>query len=134
MLLNKKIVLLMSLISFIGFSSSLTYAAKATYDEQQFLGTFSGKSRKLILEKLGNPDKKEQSVKPSNANSIIAGKGKESSKPVNVEMWYYNNRVSYAPNKNYKFTELTFVNDRCMNIAFFNNRQGMIRRQFYTGV
>jgi hypothetical protein len=122
MLLNKKIVLLMSLISFIGFSSSLTYAAKATYDEQQFLGTFSGKSRKLILEKLGNPDKKEQSVKPSNANSIIAGKGKESSKPVNVEMWYYNNRVSYAPNKNYKFTELTFVNDRCMNIAFFNNR------------
>jgi hypothetical protein len=122
MLLNKKIVLLMSLISFIGFSSSLTYAAKATYDEQQFLGTFSGKSRKLILEKLGNPDKKAQSVKPSNANSIIAGKGKESSKPVNVEMWYYNNRVSYAPNKNYKFTELTFVNDRCMNIAFFNNR------------
>lgn len=122
MLLNKKIVLLMSLISFIGFSSSLTYAAKATYDEQQFLSTFSGKSRKLILEKLGNPDKKEQSVKPSNANSIIAGKGKESSKPVNVEMWYYNNRVSYAPNKNYKFTELTFVNDRCMNIAFFNNR------------
>ncbi|MFM1977783.1 MAG: hypothetical protein RLZZ151_298 [Pseudomonadota bacterium] len=122
MLLNKKIVLLMSLISFIGFSSSLTYAARATYDEQQFLGTFSGKSRKLILEKLGNPDKKEQSVKPSNANSIIAGKGKESSKPVNVEMWYYNNRVSYAPNKNYKFTELTFVNDRCMNIAFFNNR------------
>lgn len=122
MLLNKKIVLLISLISFIGFSSSLTYAAKATYDEQQFLGTFSGKSRKLILEKLGNPDKKEQSVKPSNANSIIAGKGKESSKPVNVEMWYYNNRVSYAPNKNYKFTELTFVNDRCMNIAFFNNR------------
>jgi hypothetical protein len=122
MLLNKKIVLLMSLISFTGFSSSLTYAAKATYDEQQFLGAFSGKSRKLILEKLGNPDKKEQSVKPSNANSIIAGKGKESSKPVNVEMWYYNNRVSYAPNKNYKFTELTFVNDRCMNIAFFNNR------------
>jgi hypothetical protein len=122
MLLNKKIVLLMSLISFIGFSSSLTYAARATYDEQQFLGTFSGKSRKLILEKLGNPDKKEQSVKPSNANSMIAGKGKESSKPVNVEMWYYNNRVSYAPNKNYKFTELTFVNDRCMNIAFFNNR------------
>lgn len=123
MLLNKKFVLIMSLISFIAFSSSFTYAAtKATYGEQEFLGTFSGKSRKVILEKLGNPDKKEQSVKPTNANSIIAGKGKESSKPVNVEMWYYNNRVSYAPNKNYKFTELTFVNDRCMNIAFFNNR------------
>lgn len=123
MLLNKKSLLIISLLSFIGFSSSLSYAAtKAIYSEQEFLGTFSGKSRKLILEKLGNPVKKEQSVKPTNANSIIAGKGKESSKPVNVEMWYYNNRVSYAPNKNYKFTELTFVNDRCMNIAFFNNR------------
>ena len=53
---------------------------------------------------------------------MIAGKGQESSKPVNVEMWYYNGRVNYAPNKTYKFTELTFVNGRCMNIAFFNNK------------
>lgn len=124
MALNKKFVLILSLLTLISFNAPIVNAAssKATYSEQEFLGSFSGKSRKVILEKLGNPDKKEQSVKPTNANSMIAGKGKESSKPVNVEMWYYNNRVSYAPNKNYKFTELTFVNDRCMNIAFFNNR------------
>jgi len=98
------------------------YAAKATFNEDEFLTKFNGKPNKVILEKLGSPDKKEQSIKPTNANVMIAGKGKESSKPVNVEMWYYNNRVSYAPNKTYKFTELTFVNGRCMNIAFFNNK------------
>ena len=97
------------------------YAAK-TYTEDDFLRSFSGKSNTVILEKLGNPDKKEQSVKPTGANTMLAGKGQESSKPVNVEMWYYNGRVNYATNKTYKFTELTFVNGRCMNIAFFNNK------------
>ena len=97
------------------------YAAK-TYTEDDFLRSFSGKSNTVILEQLGYPDKKEQSVKPTGANTMLAGKGQESSKPVNVEMWYYNGRVNYAPNKTYKFTELTFVNGRCMNIAFFNNK------------
>jgi hypothetical protein len=32
-------------------------------------------------------------------------------------MWYYNKRVSYAPNKTFKFTELTFANDKCVNIT-----------------
>ncbi|HEY0268007.1 MAG TPA: hypothetical protein VGC12_02115 [Methyloradius sp.] len=98
----------------------------ATYNEDQFLNAFSGKSRKVILEKLGAPAKKEQSVKPSNAMSVIgpkiAGAEADSQKPVNVEMWYYNNLVNYEPKKKYKVTELTFVNDRCMNIAFFNNK------------
>jgi len=113
-----------SLIAFVllAFVSINAYAAKSTYKEEEFLTQFSGKSTKVILEKLGTPDKKEQSVKPTNANAMIAGKGKESSKPVNVEMWYYSGRVSYAPNKTYKFAELTFVNSRCMNIAFFNNK------------
>ncbi len=92
------------------------------YDEQEFLANFSGKSRAVVMEQLGAPARKEQSVKPTNANAMIAGKGKESSNPVNVEMWYYNGVVNYAPKKAYKFTELTFVNDRCMNIAFFNNK------------
>ncbi len=103
------------------FSLSALAGGK-TYTEDQFLNAFSGKPKKVVLEKLGAPVKKEQSVKPSNANTMIAGRGKESSKPVNVEMWYYNGVVNYAPNKKYKFTELTFVNDRCANIAFFNNR------------
>lgn len=97
-----------------------------TYTEGEFLRSFTGKSRKVVMEKLGKPARKEQSVRPTNAAGMTAGiAGKpvdNNSKPVNVEMWYYNNIVSYEPKKNYKLTELTFVNDRCMNIAFFNNR------------
>jgi hypothetical protein len=93
-----------------------------SYEEQEFLASFSGKSRAVVMEKLGAPSRKEQSVKPTNAGAMMVGKGQESSKPVNVEMWYYNGVVNYAPKKAYKFTELTFVNDRCMNIAFFNNK------------
>jgi hypothetical protein len=104
-------------------------AAKAssksrTYTEDEFLRAFEGKSRKYILEALGAPVKKEQSVKPSGAETVLAGKMKadDRSKPVNVEMWYYKNLVKYDPKRTYKETELTFVNDRCMNVAFFNNR------------
>jgi len=119
MILNKKTFLfgLLSLTLSLG-----AQAAGKTYTEEDFLRSFSGKSNKVIADTLGEPNKKEVSVKPTNANAMIAGKGKESSKPVNVEMWYYNGRVNYAPNKAYKFTELTFVNGRCMNIAFFNNK------------
>jgi hypothetical protein len=94
------------------------------YTENEFLNAFEGKSRKYIQDILGAPVKKEQSVKPTGAEKVIAGKagpGSES-KRVNVEMWYYNNIVRYDPKRTYKETELTFVNDRCMNVAFFNNR------------
>ncbi len=104
------------------FAADSSTKKSGLYTEDEFLNNFSGKSRKVISEKLGQPIKKEQSVKPTGANEILAGKGQESSKPVNVEMWYYKGIVSYAPNKVYKSTELTFVNDRCMNIAFFNNK------------
>lgn len=110
-------------------SGGATYAAeptktKAAYTEDEFLRAFSGKSRKVISEKLGKPVKKEQAVKPSGASTVVGRMGQDvnSSKPVNVEMWYYSNLVSYAPKKTYKVIEMTFVNDRCMNIAFFNNK------------
>jgi hypothetical protein len=95
-----------------------------TYTEDEFLRAFEGKSRKYILEALGAPVKKEQSVKPTGAETVLAGKvqSEDRSKPVNVEMWYYKNIVKYDPKRTYKETELTFVNDRCMNVAFFNNR------------
>jgi len=98
--------------------------ASKTYTEDEFITAFQGKSRKAITEKLGSPVKKEQSVKPTGSDSMLAGKVKaeERSKPVNVEMWYYKNIVRYDPKRTYKETELTFVNDRLMNIAFFNNR------------
>lgn len=97
---------------------------KKTYTEEEFLNTFSGKSKKIITEKLGQPFKKELSVKPSGADTMLlkAGADNKKSKPVQVEMWYYKNIVKYDPKRTYKETEITMVNDKAMNIAFFNNR------------
>lgn len=106
--------------------ASTTYAAppKKTYTEDEFLNNFSGKSKKVIVEKLGEPYKKELSVKPAGANTMLlkAGADEKNSKPVKVEMWYYKNIVKYDPKRTYKETEITMVNDKAMNIAFFNNR------------
>lgn len=99
--------------------------AKKIYTEDEFLNTFSGKNRRTIAQQLGQPVKKEQGVRPTNANAAIAQLGQkpgDTSKPVNVEMWYYSDIVRYDPKRTYKQTELTFVNDRVMNITFFNNR------------
>jgi hypothetical protein len=97
---------------------------KKTYTEDEFLNTFSGKSKKVVADKLGQPFKKELSVKPSGANTMLlkAGADEKKSKPVKVEMWYYKNIVKYDPKRTYKETEVTLVNDKVMNIAFFNNR------------
>lgn len=105
-------------------TSNLVYAAPATYTEDQFLDQFSGKSKKIVTAKLGNPFKKELSVKPSGASGMLGKMAAQetTSKPVKVEMWYYKNVVRYDPKRTYKETEITFVNDRVMNIAFFNNR------------
>lgn len=99
--------------------------AKKIYTEDEFLNTFSGKSRKDIAARLGQPIKKEQGVRPSGANAAIAQLGQkpgDTSKPVNVEMWYYSDLVRYGAKRTYRQTELTFVNDRVMNITFFNNK------------
>jgi len=137
MQLGKKITLSMAMLVCLAIAAVPAFAdesknkaaAKAagksrTYTEDEFITAFQGKSRKVISEKLGLPAKKEQSVKPTGADGMLAGKVKaeEKSKPVNVEMWYYKNIVRYDPKRTYKETELTFVNDRLMNIAFFNNR------------
>ncbi len=104
-------------------ATSQVFAAGNTYTEDEFLSNFSGKSKKVITAKLGKPVKTQLSVKPSNAGAIT-GKNLDDkkNKPVKVEMWYYNNIVKYDPKRTYKVTELTFVNDMVMNIAFFNNR------------
>ncbi len=104
-------------------ATSQTFAAGKTYTEDEFINNFSGKSKKVISEKLGKPVKTQLSVKPSNA-AAVTGKNLDDkkNKPVKVEMWYYRNIVKYDPKRTYKETELTFVNDRVMNIAFFNNR------------
>lgn len=113
--------------AFLAMSFTLVHAAppkNKTYTENEFLNTFSGKSKKVVTEKLGQPFKKEMSVKPSGASTVMlrAGADEKKSKPVKVEMWYYKNIVKYDPKRTYKETEITLVNDRVMNIAFFNNR------------
>lgn len=104
--------------------SGLSNAAGKTYTEDEFLNGFSGKSKKVVIDKLGPPARKQLSVKPTNAGSVIGKnvEGEKGQKPVKVEMWYYKNNVRYDPKRTYKETELTLVNDRVMNIAFFNNR------------
>lgn len=99
-------------------------SAKATYNEDQFLNEFSGKMKTVVIAKLGEPTKKETSVKPAGASAFLqkAGADEKDSKRVNVEMWYYKDLVNYDPKNKYKETEITFVNDKVMNIAFFNNR------------
>lgn len=102
-------------------------ASKAkTFSEEEFLKSFSGKSNKVVTAVIGQPFKKELSVKPKDADSMVsmtaAASAKAPQKPVKVEMWYYKNIVKYDKKNTYKMTELTFVNDRCMNIGFFNNK------------
>ncbi len=121
----KKVLMTVAIACFLATSVSITYAApQKTYTENEFLNSFSGKSKKIITDKLGKPFKKEMSVKPSGASTVMlkAGADESKSKPVQVEMWYYKNIVKYDPKRTYKETEITFVNDRVMNIAFFNNR------------
>jgi hypothetical protein len=103
--------------------STFTIAGGKTYTEDEFLDSFSGKSKKVVEAKLGAPAKKQLSVKPTNAGTVL-GKNVEdkNQKPVKVEMWYYKNIVKYDPKRTYKETEITFVNDKVMNIGFFNNR------------
>ena len=104
-------------------ATSQVIAAGKTYTEDEFITNFSGKSKSAITAKLGKPVKTQLSVKPSNA-AAVTGKNLDDkkNKPVKVEMWYYSNVVRYDAKRTYKETELTFVNDRVMNIAFFNNR------------
>lgn len=118
-----KNILIFASIAFMTIGFANVSAAPKTYTENEFLDSFSGKTKKVITEKLGNPVKKDTSVKPTGANAMLAkaGANEKNSKPVKVEMWYYKNLVTYAPKKTYKEVEITFVNDKAMNIAFFNN-------------
>jgi aspartate-semialdehyde dehydrogenase len=120
---NKLASLITFAIALCMMASFNAVAADKKYTENEFLDAFSGKSQKVLMEALGKPFKKSQSVKPTGASSFMVGKGKEDkSKPVKVEMWYYKHNVTYDGKRTYKETEITFVNGRVMNVAFFNNR------------
>ena len=98
-------------------------AAKTkTYDEDTFIRTFSNKTKKQVTDIIGEPARKQLSIKPTNAEGVIGRPLDKNAKPVNIEMWYYNDIVRYDTKRTYKTTELTFVNGRLSNMAFFNNR------------
>ncbi len=120
----KNLVLSSLAVGLIAASTVFAAGAIKTYTENEFLNNFSGKTKAVVTSKLGEPVKKELSVKPSNAGAMVGGRDAEdaNSKKVKVEMWYYKNIVKYDSKHTYKETEITFVNDHVLNIAFFNNK------------
>lgn len=124
MVWHKKCLLVIGalLVSLMVTAPVMAEPKKTTYTEEEFLKAFGNKTRSVVAQQLGEPLKKEQSVKPSNASNVIGRPTDKEGKPDQVEMWYYKNLVQYDPKRTYKTIELTFVNDRCVNIAFFNNR------------
>lgn len=124
MVLYKKCFLVVGalLASIMMATPAMAESKKTTYTEEEFLNAFGNKTRDVVAKQLGQPLKKEQSVKPSNASNVLGRPTEKQGKPDQVEMWYYKDLVKYDPKRTYKTIELTFVNDRCVNIAFFNNR------------
>lgn len=109
----------------LGLSFEVFAEGKKLYTENEFLDTFGAKSKEKVLQILGEPARKEMSVKPTNASSVI-GRPTEnrvgSSKRVNIEMWYYNNLVKSDDKNVWKQTELTIMDGKVNNIGFFNIR------------
>ena len=109
----------------LGFSFQVLAEGKKLYTENEFLDTFGAKSKEKVLEILGEPARKEMSVKPTNASSVIGRPTVDKSNPnkrVNIEMWYYNNLVKSDEKNTWKQTELTIMDGKVYNIGFFNSR------------
>ena len=109
----------------LGISFQVLSEGKKLYTENEFLDAFGAKSKEKVLQILGEPARKEMSVKPTNASSVIGrptGDKASASKRVNIEMWYYNNLVKSDEKNTWKQTELTIMTGKVNNIGFFNNR------------
>ena len=109
----------------LGLSFQVLAEGKKLYTENEFLDAFGAKSKGKVLQILGEPTRKEMSVKPTNASSVIGrptGDRAGASKRVNIEMWYYNNLVKSDEKNVWKQTELTIMDGKVYNIGFFNNR------------
>lgn len=132
--LYKTLAAIITAASLIYAGTTVAYAAdkdtqiaskpSKTFGEEEFLNLFSHKSRKQISDTLGKPVRVGQSSKPAGAETALASAGKPmgTDKTASVEMWYYENMVRYDSKRTYKTVELTFVNDRCMNITYFNTK------------
>ena len=109
----------------LGLSFQVLAKEKKLYTENEFLDAFGAKSKEKVLQVLGEPARKEMSVKPTNASSVIGRPTVDKSNPnkrVNIEMWYYNNLVKSDEKNTWKQTELTIMDGKVYNIGFFNSR------------
>lgn len=99
-------------------------AKKKVYKEGEFVVLVRNKSKKQVAEMLGDPVSKMQgSSKPSGAESATMAMGRiDPTRRDNVEVWYYKNLVSYDAKNTFSKVELTFMNDRCQNVAYFNEK------------
>ena len=118
----QKLKVLFVLIAFFGATFNLSAEPKRVFTEDEFIKIFSGKPKSRITKYLGDPDSSDIAIKPKGVSSVIGipAKEKKSSKKDKIEMWYYSDIVEYTTKKTYMKVELTLVNDRCVNIAFFN--------------
>ena len=125
--MKHKLKFITVLIMLIGFSFS-TYAEnhsekKRVFTEGEFISLFSGKPKSRVLKYLGKPDSTDIAIKPKGASSVLGRPTvdkKNPNKKQKIEMWYYKNIVEYSPKKTYLKIELTLMNDRVVNIGFFN--------------
>lgn len=94
-------------------------------NEKAFLDKYSGQSKDYVTKNLGKPKKVDIAVKPSNADDIIK---KHDTTPAQgnkdlIEMWYYDAKINYAKGKYFNQAELTFVNNKCVNITLANKKR-----------
>jgi len=89
------------------------------YSEQAFLNKYSGQSKEYITQNLGKPHKVDISVKPNNADQVLKEHdvSPTQGKKDMIEMWYYDAKINYAKDKFFNHAELTFVNNKCVNIT-----------------
>ena len=96
---------------------------KRGFTENEFISLFSGKPKSRALKYLGKPDSTEIAIKPKGASSVLGRPSidkKNPNKKLKIEMWYYSHIVEYSPKKTYLKVELTLIEDRIVNIGFFN--------------
>ncbi len=102
------------------------YASTVEDSEQVFLKKYSGQSKEFVSKNLGKPIRVDLAVKPQNADEVLKEQQVEiaiAEKKEMIEMWYYDAKISYAKNKFFNQAELTFVNNKCVNITLANKKR-----------
>ncbi len=94
-------------------------------NEHAFLKKYSGQSKEFVTQNLGKPNKVDIAVKPNNVDDVLKEHQVDTAqaKKEMIEMWYYDAKISYAENKFFNQAELTFVNNKCVNITLANKKQ-----------